>query len=190
MLNLLPPEAKEALHREYLLRFLLLLFVCLTSAVMVGVIVSFPYNVTGVFDYLAIHGQGSTTPYELTDEDKAVTKTLETFKAQLSVLDPRKMKDQRLLTSMIRAITMEKPSTIILTSFSFFAEDEAHKRIVLSGVAETRESLAAFSKHLSENSMFSSVDLPVSNLSKKSEIDFSITLSTKAASTTATKTTK
>lgn len=75
-------------------------------------------------------------------------------------------------------IIASMPKGVTLSSISFTGE-RAYKgkqatSIMVSGVAADRESLMLFSSNLTKSGEFSSVDIPVSNLTKNKNLPFSV----------------
>lgn len=63
---------------------------------------------------------------------------------------------------------------ITLGGFSITSYDAADERIVVSGVAESRESLQAFRQSLLKNTNAKTVELPIGAFAKESEIPFEL----------------
>ena len=180
MTNLLPEEYKKKLRREYNLRLVALSVLFLVLAMGLGVIALIPNTVSiGMEYFLGKRTETKPPTSEQQEAEQEAIKTFNTFRDTLGALDPEKQGDEVFLSDLIRLITQQKPAKVLLTSFSFTTESESAKRLLISGLARNRESLVAFSKRLSENSTFSQTDLPISNLSKKENIDFSLTLTVK-----------
>lgn len=180
MINLLPEEYKAHLRREYRLRFFVLSTLFVIFAVVIGVVALVPGSISIGEDYFLGNAQDNRTP--ATDEPQKNQETLQAlkdFQSTLLVLDPKKEGTEVPLSDLIRLVVQQKPIKVSLDSFSFATENEETKRLVVSGHASDRESLVSFSQRLSGNNTFAQVDLPISNLSKKENIDFSISLSIK-----------
>jgi hypothetical protein len=177
MTNLLPEEYKNKIHREYRLRYYAVISLFVFFAIGISVFVLVPNAFTAGTEYFLAR-QAETQIINPEDEKrvKDMNAELLLFRETLGVLDPKKEVTPVLLSEMMRLVAMQKPAQVSLESFGFVSETEAVKKILLSGLAENRESLVAFSKRLTENKTFTKVDLPISNLSKKQDIEFSITL--------------
>ena len=178
MLNLLPDEAQRQLRKEYRRRFIVLSLLFLSFAVVIGSIALLPYAFSYGFDYLHYRNETPVEAPKPSEEDMQATSVLQDFQDILSVLDPKNIKGTTTtpFSELLRLVISEKPPEVLLSSFSLTVESKTRGRFVISGLARERESLVAFSKNLSEHKLFSSVDLPISNLSRKEDIDFSITL--------------
>ncbi len=79
------------------------------------------------------------------------------------------------MSSVIRSLRDSVVSGIKIENFTIQPlPDKGEYTIVLSGSADTRESLVNFTESLSDNPNYSSVGLPISNLAKSSNIKFSM----------------
>lgn len=65
---------------------------------------------------------------------------------------------------------------VTITDFSVAVEKKELQPIVIHGVAQTRLALTTFRDAIEAHEMFKTADLPLSNLAKDSDIEFSITI--------------
>lgn len=77
---------------------------------------------------------------------------------------------------VINAILLEKIPSIKITRISYENNSPEGKKINIFGTAPSREVLLLFRRALEQNTSFKSVDLPISNFVKGSNIEFSLTL--------------
>ena len=175
---------KAQVRREYRLRFLTLLSVFFFFALSAGVVASIPYVLPVMGDYLVAWRQSANMPvFEPSDEDRVLLARLDSFKEILNVLDSNETKDPVELSGLIALVVSQKPDRVVLKSFMVAPQSDSGKRLTVSGVAEDRESLVAFSRQLASHGAFSSVDLPVSNLSGREDIEFTIVTVARSAKT-------
>ncbi|HEY4498973.1 MAG TPA: PilN domain-containing protein [Candidatus Paceibacterota bacterium] len=175
-MNLLPPALKAQLRREYRLRFTALFSIFVFFALFTGIVTGAPFGIAFLQDYLLSRQQSTkVNNYEPSDEDKQMLADFQSLKNTLTALDPKRIEDPVLFSELIKVVLAEKPTQIRLQGFSLVSKSDSQKQLQISGVASTRESLVTFSKRLSVNTLFSGVDLPISNLSRKEDIEFSIT---------------
>lgn len=83
----------------------------------------------------------------------------------------------------IEAVLRARGSTITLTQIQY---DEPGPRMVLTGVAATRETLLSFEQKLRKIPEVSKVDLPVNDLAKSENAHFTITITFTSKTATAT----
>jgi len=79
-------------------------------------------------------------------------------------------------SEIIEKIISLKNSGIKINSISVLNNDESTIKISINGLSKTRENLTSFDKELKKSELFQSVNLPVSNLIKNTEADFSMNL--------------
>lgn len=81
-------------------------------------------------------------------------------------------KDLKRLMPTLEEFTGLAPQGIYLTNFSY---QKDLQRVNLNGHAQNRNQLLVFQKKLEENSQFTDIDSPISNLLKQEDIDFNLT---------------
>ncbi|MBA3733485.1 hypothetical protein H0W91_03890 [Patescibacteria group bacterium] len=77
---------------------------------------------------------------------------------------------------LVLTIISQKNSNIHINELSYSTPGGKNAHITLGGISNTRESLVNFQKNLENTGDFSKVDLPISNLAKEKNINFSINL--------------
>lgn len=172
MINLLPPAAKRKLASEYRFRFLSVLFVTITAACLMSIVLSIP---TWIFlerqSDIVIGREELATEIELerkqVEEDLAETQSLVDFLAK-----PLSTRDYSKLISDLDSLSGEA------VSISQISVD-AKGKLILTGVAATRTALSEFRDRLTADERFTSVDLPLSSLVRDTETPFSITIKLK-----------
>ncbi len=178
-MNLLPLEARRALKKEYRKRFIALFLVMLASAVWLGASVGAPAIISSWNEYNLVKQEVGFAPkIERSEEDKAVLASMRLFDETIILLDSHIEDGEMLTIDIIDRILGEKPASVGLTTFSLVSVG-TERRLVVSGVAQNRESLVLFSRRLEAMELFSAVDLPISNLSQRADIEFSITATIK-----------
>jgi hypothetical protein len=80
------------------------------------------------------------------------------------------------LSGIVAEVVLYKPSGISLTSITYEQMPKNIARMVIVGLADNRDVLLTFKQSLERGGLFESVDLPVSNLAKDHDINFSITV--------------
>ena len=76
----------------------------------------------------------------------------------------------------VKIILENKTSPVHLNEFLYTSKNASSSAFLIAGVSETREGLVSFVKSLEKSGNFKTVYLPVSDLAKDKNIDFSITL--------------
>jgi Tfp pilus assembly protein PilN len=174
MFNLLPENEKKKITKEYAFRRNIVLFMFLFALGSVASVSLFP-------SYLLSSGKIKETQQEITTIKNSLTlqesgnlsgvlkKTnikLQTLGFVLSDMNAsdlfEKVFDKRDVNIRITSIMYQKPSGKGAGSITF------------NGVAHDRESLSTFVDNLKKEPSFTQVDLPVANLAKDRNADFTI----------------
>lgn len=182
MQNLLTSEYKKYIRSLYHGRvFTVALFmVCITSIISLVLL--------SALSFLLYMGSSDSIK-KVISSDKNTEKSLvkndySSFFKDLALLP---FNDQSLNFSEILDLVLHKMQTGILLrdiAFSKVTGKEKISTVMLRGVALTRANLVSFTEALRGESLFSSVDSPVSNLLKEQNLDFSLTIILKQATTT------
>jgi hypothetical protein len=174
MFNLLPPERKKVILREYYLRLsaLVLSMVSVTGIVTLVLLVpSFSaVKIKESRNQEELKNIRRENP-ELNNKENLEALALE-INRKLEILEPREV---LLPTHVIQRIINSQPEGIFLASISYMISGESID-IKITGQGSTREALTAFAGNLREDKTFKSVNLPTSDLAKDRDINFSIVL--------------
>lgn len=174
MINLLPDNEKMTILKEYHLRVTVVSLAALLTVAAIAFLLLFPSFVLSISKERAANTLFSTTPSVSSDETHAaITERISRVKALMLVLKPEP--EKRKPTDFISIILSDKPANVQMTSFVYGKTDKG-AMMHISGVAGTRESLAAYVSALRAKSSITKVNLPVSDLAKETAIDFSLDL--------------
>lgn len=178
MINLIPPQAKKGVVREYWLRVVSVWFYTWSAALLGGVLIMVPA-------YVLINSQVSV--YQ--ESAKSASAKVANFGDVSKSLTASSLQASKLLTGFRQSLISERISTlrslekpgVTISEFAITRTDEAYEPIQVSGTAENRQALAAFRDRLLALPDVASVDLPISNLAKDRDIQFSLTVTLKNA---------
>jgi hypothetical protein len=173
MANILPTKAKQKLTHERRMRVAVSYVFALILVTLLSGILLIPIFLVASGKQDAIHND-ITTLKELSALKRSsgssvimVNKQLE----RLSALD-----DEGKATVLFEKITAAQTSAIRLNGFFYsINRDDGATRLTTKGVADTRADLISFTENL--RTVFSVVDLPVSNLAENTDVFFTISLS-------------
>jgi len=175
MLNFLQQKNKKQIIFEYLLRvsIYLLLFIFVSTIILISFFIpSFFFtkykNDTVTSQLLSIKQKNSNL-----SEDPIV------FIKKINNLAPVLSNNVSPLTysDIVSKIVSLKNNDIKILSITITKEtNTGGKRIILGGVANTRDSLTLFNKDLESDGFFNQVTFPVSNFIKSLDAEFSATL--------------
>lgn len=176
LVNLLPPERKAALMREYFVRLA-------TVAVLAFSAVALGSGALLVPSYLYLSHEIGSRQAQLRDLDAqlAAAHGKETT-AELAQLTQTAAYLARLATSTpataaFRGVLSVPRTGIAISGLSYSQSVKGNDgRMTLTGTAATREALRAYNDALSALPYVSNVDLPISAYAKETAIPFTITL--------------
>lgn len=178
MLNILPLEEKKKILTEYRLR--LGVIVVFAVAVLVGasMVLLVPSYLLAVAKHNLVAGDlarlegaqsGVDTEGEVNAKIKEVNKKINVFLAE------EKTPVRAVPTETIGKVLALKGPSIRIQSL-LYDVSTGRLRVVVTGRADDRDSLARFVEILKKEPAFSKVDLPIGSYVKSTDIDFSIVL--------------
>jgi len=178
MFNLLPKEQRKEIYTEYRFRMFILIFIFLIVTGIVAVFLLVPALFLSNSEYNEL--------LKNLDELKKETPELENYQNlqvmvektnnKLKVLQSGKEQTPLLIWGKV---TADKPAGVKIDSFSYSKNNEK-TAVVISGKSSVRESLISFAKKLEAQETFENVNLPVSDLARERNLDFSITFGIKS----------
>jgi len=172
MFNLLPEEQKKIIYKEYRQRLLIPISFFLGICGMVVFFVLSP----SLFVVNLKHASLVEKQTKLESENpellniKELESEIEKQKAKIDVINSSKGTEP---VEIIEKILASITSKISIDSISLEVK-ESNVRVSLQGHSSDRESLLNFSRKIEQEKIFSEVNLPVSDLAKESDIDFSM----------------
>ena len=178
-MNLLPQTEKENLKKGLKYRFLVVLMFLVGSVFFIGFVMLLPsYFLTSGYFYK----ETPRTPYLGTENEEIVKEILnfpEEIDFKLKFLESN-TRNISAVNSIYKIIDF-LPEKVTLNSISFIrkkvdSREGGDMSFLIAGTAFDRASLVSFSTLLEESNLFSSVDVPVSSLTKDRNLPFSINL--------------
>lgn len=172
-LNLLPPEDLQRLGHEKLARFLVLILGLHTAALFAGGILMLP-----TYFFLTFQEKDTLIQIDLAQKSIQAERVKETedaikaINAKLQSLDAANSQ-RSLLSSHIAAVGRHVNPGISLDRLTFAREN---RKIEITGKAPTREEFLVFLDRLRNDPYFASVESPVNNLLKDTNVAFILTL--------------
>jgi len=174
MLNFLLEKNKKKIVTEYFFR-VFIYFLMFSLFVLVLLISLFlPSNFHSKYKNMNVSqqlllikgevGENSEDPMGIIEEINKFSKVF-TFE-----------EDMTSFSEIVEKIVLLKNKNIKLSEFSIVEDKEESIKIIIRGISKTRESLTSFDKELKNGGYFQSVELPVSDLIKNIDSDFTITL--------------
>ncbi len=172
--SLLPEKNSAAIHHEYRIRMLTVFLTALTISIFIGVAIYTPtfigaYVVEGVNSNRSVTLKKAHDP-ELLRMKNEITQTSKLIDSSLSMVDKDSFSD------IIEMISSQR-GKVILNSF-VFNRQATTTILLIKGISPTREELINFKDRLNQEPRFSA-NLPVSDLTKSTNINFSMAINIK-----------
>jgi hypothetical protein len=177
MINLIPNQEKKRRARELYYRLAVLSLLMFSFALLVASLAILPAYFFAVSKSRAAQERleiQRTVPISLFNQE--ALKTLETLNRKIVLVEEAAARNFPVSERVITPILAEKLSGIKLSRISYENSPAGGKKISLGGTAASRESLLLFRQALEDSPSFESVDLPISNFIKDSNIEFSLSL--------------
>lgn len=176
MINLLPKEEKKKLILGFYLRFATVIFIAIgLSVVVLDVLIIPSYIISltekkSIIQKLAIQ---KDTPAPINEEGNS--KIIKELNNKINLIDDLAKNKFIVSEKIINEIVLDKMPDIKLLSINYSSSDSS-KRVIVNGIAPSRERLLLFRRALEDNTSFKKVDLPISNFIKGSNIQFTMEL--------------
>jgi hypothetical protein len=174
MLNLLPKDQKNRIIREYKVRFWVVACALVLASEIISLILLVPSYLTVKtrFDILDSQSAGLTVK-NLTSETSDLSSIVQNTNNYLSVFNSSSTPIG--VVAAIQNIASVRDKSVRIGSF-FYRTNNGQQQIVISGNANSRQSLLDFAKRLKGQPGVVSADLPVSNFAEAQNINFSINI--------------
>jgi hypothetical protein len=174
--NLLPEERIRGLRREYYVRLATVAVSILAAVVVASAALLAP-------SYLYVRQEIASREAQMKEldarlgnsEGKEVSKRLTTLSANANYL--ARLASTSSATAALRGVLAVPRPGIVLGALSYVpASHGTDGKMLLTGVASTRETLRAYNQSLAALPYVANAELPISAYAKESNIPFSITL--------------
>lgn len=178
MLELLPNKQKNAVKREYRFRLLAILLLLLAFVGILSLVSVSPSYFLSVEKEKIVKKEFDQIikSNKTIADDKQFRSDIEKTKEMISLLKPSNKHIPA--SDLIYKIIGENHSGVRISGFTITPAKGEQYQILLRGNAANRDILKLFVERLRSSRLFEAVDLPISNFTKVSDIDFSITLKT------------
>ena len=176
MLNLLPTDQKKKITLEYRMKVVWLGTFTLSVLFVIALVGILPSHVNEKLKVDAINQQKDALEKEQNNPANiALIKKSEANRALANYLKTEITSiGSSTTSSAISEVLSKKTNTIRINSFSF-----KDKKLVINGMASNRTELTSFYQSLQNDSYFSSASLPLSDIAKSVDNNFTIELAVK-----------
>lgn len=177
MINLIPPSARKSVVREYWLRVISVwLFLFGTGCLIISTFLLPTYMMVHN-QTVTLGGQMSATADKTASYDEAIAKLA---KATAQAVYLKNTASTTPFSSYLKTLESLTGPGISIHAINYMRSPNMPGKITISGVATTREGLATFRDTLEAAPEFVTVILPISSLTKATDVMYSmdITLAT------------
>lgn len=176
MINLLPKHEKERIVRDFYLRFATVLFISISICILIASVLLLPayfslFTQKAAIEQKLVVQKNSPAP----DSAEGNSIIIKEFNDRLNIIENINKNKFIVSTKIINEIILNKMPEVKITSINY-STDSISKKVIVSGIAPSREKLLLFRIALEDNVAFKKVDLPISNFVKGKNIQFSLTL--------------
>lgn len=179
MINLIPPSAKKSITREYWLRVISVWFVGMTVALLAGIVIMVPAYVLIGLQVSASENSSREASQKIAGYE-SVSKDLDYANQQArAIIDNFRFLPMSDYVHMVRA---HENAEVVVSEVRVNRAKEGFGPVSVVGEASNRQALATFRDRLLAEPEVESVDLPISNLAKDKDIQFTLSVVVKKSS--------
>jgi Tfp pilus assembly protein PilN len=173
MFNLLPKAEKEAIRREYRMRLAVVILWFSFATLLIASFLLLPaFVLSSAKEKAAVH-RFATLSAEVESANGAKLRDLLADTQSRLRFFSKKAPAARWHEILTQLVSL-KPDGVSLMSVSFTDGENGSRRVTIAGTARNRTGLRAFAKSLERVSFFEKIDVPISNYTKDTDIEFSI----------------
>lgn len=173
MFNLLPESLKQQIKSEYNYRKVSLILIFIIAIQVSFLIFLFPSWIISRIREESLSAEiKKVNEVNLSSDANKIKDKIKIINNEVNLLNTT-LGDQK-ISYFIDYVLSKKTPQIRLHSFVYSSGKTI--TLTISGLSETRDSLVTFVENLRSDDKFKSVDLPVSNLAKNKNIDFSVNI--------------
>jgi hypothetical protein len=177
MINLIPKEEKKRMTMDFYYKIFVLFFIMAGLSVLVALVAILPAYFLSSVKYSLVNTKLETQKGEpLPQEGEQTIAMIKDINNKLSLVENAEKNKFPPSVKVINAVLLEKRSDIEITKISYENNPVSGKKISITGTAPSREVLLLFREALENSPSFKSVDLPISNFVKGSNIQFYLNL--------------
>lgn len=174
MFNILPPQQRKYLTREYSVRLIVVLLAIISLAAI--------FLFGSLFPAYFLSISKEQTEERALEEAKKVS-AAEKVDPHTSFPELKQLADAANAATagtttrdIVSAVVAQKGSDIKITGFDIGPIGEGGRPLTVVGIAANRESIQSFKKRLESNKVFKKVVVPLSNFQKNKDIQFTINI--------------
>lgn len=175
MFNLLPENLRKSIIAEYRLRFTVVVIIFLIVIQVSFLFFLFPTWLSSFYREKDFSLQNDEANKSLSTLDiGSTTSFIKTFNSKLNIID--ESLEYPKFSPIIDEVLSKKISAIRIYGIYYTVSSANTGTLTISGIGDNRESLVTYTEKLREISYLKKVDLPISNLAKERNIEFTINI--------------
>ncbi|MFA7216574.1 MAG: PilN domain-containing protein [Candidatus Paceibacterota bacterium] len=175
MFNLIPKSAKKIISKDYKIRRWVVVLTFVIFVQLSLMVFLLPSLVLSYFKDKDLSEEVQSAKESVLSKDAAaISKVITSTNTSLDLYENLFSYPQ--VVPQINKIISYKNQSLKFTDFLYQSTGTSTSLITVRGIASTRDSLVLLVRNLEESGVFYNVDLPVSNLAKDRNIDFSVSL--------------
>jgi hypothetical protein len=176
MINLIPEVVRTAIVKEYWVRVVTVAFFMFSAVLVAVVLIASPVYVLITTQVDAYATSANEAAMRVADFDVSSSELVRAnqMSAQIAALE-----SETKFMDVVNMVELVPKTGIEISSYSFNRSGGKVSPIQIAGVAETRQTLAAFRDELLKNDRVLDAVLPISNLAKDKDLDFLLTVTIK-----------
>lgn len=176
MINILPKKEKNKVKHEYLTRLISTSFFAISILGIISILLLIPsYQYASSKEMIAENNLAIFNQENPQLNIADLNSTISSTNNKLAFLISKKEK-YVFSESIVEELLKIRTPGISFTQIIYGSRDDSTTTVSLQGVASDRASLHSFNDALLKSNSFSSVDLPISNFVKPTNIDFNFSL--------------
>ena len=177
MINLIPKEEKKKIATAFYYKIAILFFLMVDFSILLACVSLIPSYFISKSKVSSINTKlENLKSLPLPSSDKKSLATIKDVNNKLNLIESSEKNKFLVSEKIINAVLLRKIPNIKITQLNFTDNDASGDKINITGIAPSREVLLLFRKTLEDSPAFKSVDLPISNFVKGSNIQFFLTL--------------
>ncbi len=175
MFNLIPENLRKNIVSEYRLRLVVVSIVFLILIQISFLIFLFPSWLVSYYKEKDFSVQSDEINKSLSALDIAsTTNFIKSLNTKLGIINDTQ--EYPRFVPIVDEVLSKKTASIRISGIYFSDNSATTAVLTLEGIGDTRESLVSFADSLKTIPHFKKVDLPISNLAKDKNIDFTISI--------------
>jgi hypothetical protein len=175
MINLIPKEEKKKMMQGFYCRLVVLFLAILAVCTLIALVAILPsYFLVSIKNNLAESKLASQRQESVPLLDQQASALISDINSKLKLVQDAEQDKFDISQRVINEVLSKKTSDIKITQIMYQNSEDptVASQISVRGTAASRESLLLFSQTLQADAAFKSVDLPIANFVKGSNIQF------------------